>query len=327
MNLSYRVIRNGYFVPAGMVCGQDLIYDENGIVVEDSVIRREKKAVYSPPSRLTKDFENKAKVISDRLIFLGPDYFEHYGHWITEGLSKYWILGNLRNHDYIIPRTAFLRRKRALLKRLIFFHKEPHYSTARKIFRIKNDQLRYCLGPVKSREIIVPESSIVLRNSISPKHIQVTQEIASHFLKTKRIDNDNRPVYLSRTRLRNPIRKYLSERTVENYCDQRGFKIIYPELLTLEQQIRLFNEHSVFIGPTGSAFHTVMFRIVGRPVHLIYLTQGNKHANYDLVDELMGNHSYNIPCLEKLSGQPKKYQMNVSKALDGISRIMDHQVF
>ena len=240
MNLSYRVIKNGYFVPAGIVRGQDLIYDENSIVAEDSVIKREGKVVYLLPGRLAKDCENKAKVISDRLVFVGSDYLEDYGHWITEGLSGYSILGNLQYHDYVIPATAFLRRKRALLKRLIFFRKEPHYSTARKVFSIKKDQLRYCLGPVKAYRIVVPESSIVLRNRISTENIKVTQKIATHVLGIKSVANAHRAVYLSRTRLRKTIRKFLGENLIENYCNKRGLKTIYPELPTLEQQLCLF---------------------------------------------------------------------------------------
>jgi capsular polysaccharide biosynthesis protein len=73
---------------------------------------------------------------------------------------------------------------------------------------------------------------------------------------------DERPVYLSR---RNAAQRRVDgERELEEVLTARGAMVVSPETLGYEDQVRLFNRHSVFIGWIGSAFHSLLYALPGR---------------------------------------------------------------
>ncbi|MDA9354369.1 glycosyltransferase family 61 protein [Amylibacter sp.] len=64
-------------------------------------------------------------------------------------------------------------------------------------------------------------------------------------------------LYLSRKFAK--VRRVLNDDEVARFLSSRGFIVVYPECLTLEQQVNLFIDAKIVIGPHGSAFANTLF--------------------------------------------------------------------
>lgn len=164
----------------------------------------------------------------------------------------------------------------------------------------------------------MPESSIVNRGRIHSRHLQVTRRIAESLVDLDALGKESRAVYLSRTKLRKAVRSYSIEEPIEAFCAASGCRIVYPERMSLAEQVRLFNSADVFAGFVGSAFHSIMFRCGGRPAKCVYLGDGKLHINCDMIDTLMGNESVYIPCCEPTQGAGRGYVCDPARAIAGL---------
>ena len=107
--LQCRVVEDGYFVPGGLVSRQDLVYDANRALVVESTLWRKQTSGWvnhlaseAPPVLPRHRFEPRTE---HTLLFLGPYRTPRYGHWITEGLARFWYLLQTAEADADRPRV------------------------------------------------------------------------------------------------------------------------------------------------------------------------------------------------------------------------------
>lgn len=70
--------------------------------------------------------------------------------------------------------------------------------------------------------------------------------------------------------------------------------VVFPETLAYDDQVRLFNRHSVFVGWIGSAFHSLLYALPGRTRRTVvfgdkvsYYARGY-YPDYFMIDALKG---------------------------------------
>ena len=68
--------------------------------------------------------------------------------------------------------------------------------------------------------------------------------------------------YFSRTQLRKYAGKLAGELYIEKYLKTCGVKIVYPEQLSLHEQLKILKNAKLIIMTEGSAYHT--FQLLGR---------------------------------------------------------------
>ena len=329
--LGYRIVEDGWFLPRGLVSDFDLVYDAGGRLVPESTLRRGKSpgdTISQAPLQLPPRFaRSRTRTVAESLVFLGPYDFEHYGHWTTEGLARFWYL--LRHPGDGVEAAA--APDRAVADRLRWLTGD--FREWRIAFDALRTGRRVLRGGTRAMRIVVPDCSMRNRAYVHREHLDVTRAIAGHVLGDQRPVAREAPVYLSRTRLgrrtglksvlkRRPVsRRFDGELEIEKYCEAQGFRIVHPDWLSLSDQIRLFNAHDVFIGIEGSAFHTSLFRLRRKRACHIYLCSADRapsSMNYDLVDSLMGNASHRIVCATSRGGF-RHFALDARKAIDGIA--------
>lgn len=69
----------------------------------------------------------------------------------------------------------------------------------------------------------------------------------------------SRRVYLSRAKLQKTHRVMANEPEVRDFFGAAGFEIVYPEELTIRDQVALFQETAVLAGEAGSGMHNSIF--------------------------------------------------------------------
>lgn len=183
-------------------------------------------------------------------IYLGPFMAGHYGHFITEGLSTFWIFEQIpaEEFDYF------------LFSPFVFGAAMPEYAVqCLRAFGI--DPLKVVFmgdKPLSFEEIVVPERLFRLNHSADPSLRWVYQTICH---KVAAGVNPWEKVYVSRRRvsLKKLTRVIANEVLVEKLFEQAGFTVVYPEELSFSEQLSLFKQVSVLAGSSGSALHNSLF--------------------------------------------------------------------
>lgn len=327
--LQYDVVKDGIFLPSGLVSAHDIVYDAEYRLVDTSCLKRGKDNVINVteapeylPAKARRRLERQvAPREHEKLLFLGTFAEKHYGHLLTEGISRYWFRMEYPEYEARIPTPinpfGFRWQAQCSLK-----PQYCHWKAFLNVFTIGPEDIRLSHSPLRASEIVVPHPSMINRGRIFPAHLAVTKRVAQQFLHPSEISRRTSPLYLSRSRFtRKGKKQYLGEIALEEHCRKHGCRVVYPERLSLREQIVLFNSHDTFIGLNGSAFHTIMFRVVDRKATNIYLLDRAENSNFEIIDKLMDTSAHYIPCAVDAVGE-RVWKVDYDKAVEGLRAVL-----
>lgn len=296
---SLTVVEQGYFIPRGFLSRHDLVYDKDGnLVLAACILRGENldEDASSAPNQLAESIKGKATESDETVVFMGAFMMPHFGHLITEGMSRFWFFLTESSPAYRIVCGAPPFGASTVIKK-IFKPGAYHWQRFLRCLHLDRSHFAVTMSPVRFRKILVPEATWVERNHTFPVHFDLTRTVAKNLIEEAALDPDPRPVYLSRNRLKAANLRYRNEELVEKYCRESGWRIIYPERLSLRDQAIIANKHAVFAGCIGSAFHTLLFRYVDPPFKCLYLGMDKTYPNYKMMDQLIGSKSKYVACV------------------------------
>jgi capsular polysaccharide biosynthesis protein len=227
------------------------------------ISKKEEQVVFLPP----KEIGHLASVA----VTMPWGGLHNYGHFLIDCLSSFPLLlnrGGLRGHDFVFP--ALKQWHRDHLRLLGVSPIElPH-----KCYRAESVVFTDCMANF----LRAPNQNL--------RRVPDMQLAALG----RRFDR-RRKIYLSRRG--NQKRKFLSEDELEVVLKSKGFEIIQPETMAVEDQISLFAESAMVVGCTGAAFAntlycrpgTIVVEIQPRTMHELWvrdicLQMGLKWAPY-----------------------------------------------
>lgn len=228
-----------------LVFHEAALYDQAGDLVPQS----ERQGGYGGehhlqinPSRLQNTGQRELPpILSGRSIFLGL-FMGHYGHFITETLSRCWSLAQADRYDhYVFYPFMFKSDKLELEKFHEFFFKQ---------MAIPQDKIVFLSDRVIFEDVDVPEQLWVIN---SYANASLTPFYRSFGAKAR----GSRRLFLSLVRsARNRVAN-IDE--VTDIFQREGFEILYPETLEIEKQMEAYNDAAVLAGFSGSALHNCIF--------------------------------------------------------------------
>ena len=210
----------------------------------------------------------------------------HFGHFLIETMSRLWVLArqNLQPHQ-----------------RLIFHgpgHPEQWWELA---------YVRACLGalgvapahvvgidrPVRIARLLVPDATFRPQARARPAFRDACVEVGRRLLADRSLEAvlaPGTPVYLSKSRVPEGVRRIANEVELEQELSRRGIVVIHPETMSLAEQISLFQTCGTVGGIAGSAHHMSAFADKSVRFRLL-LTDDSLNSNFVLIDKLNGNDS------------------------------------
>lgn len=210
----------------------------------------------------------------------------HYGNVVADDVARFWSLRLFPNHAPILlpnqPENAEKPFARLFLDR---FGVTP-FAPGR---------------PVHFRSLVVPEPAfqtqyLIYGNADAP-HLEVKNTLDLTNFETRE------RIYLSRARHNARARTLDGEEAVEDVFARRGFAIVYPETLSLAEQIHLWDSARIIAGFTGSAFHTALFAERGRSLTTITLSAENVNGRYHLQDGIKGFDAWYMQCADTVKSE------------------------
>jgi Glycosyltransferase 61 len=256
------------------------LYDEGGRRVIETCVRAGPgldSVRHRPPELL--EIPRGLPRIDQPVLYLGR-LRAHWGHFLTETTSRLWALS-----DAGVPADA----------RLLFQHfRKRGVEFTKRFFDHAGIDPGRVLDPNSATtlsEVFVPHPSFSLGGEAFRRHVALPERIAETICRDA-CPEDERPLYLSRRLASN--RRIAGEQELEDVLIGRGVMVVSPETLGYEDQVRLFNRHSVFVGRIGSAFHSLLYALPGRTRRTVvfgdtvsYYERGY-YPDYFMIDALKG---------------------------------------
>lgn len=180
----------------------------------------------------------------DTAFYLGHPISGHFGHFIGDCLS--------RMHAWRICQELFGEVK------LILDH--TAYDTA---FRekllvaagIRDEDIIFAQGGIHCRRLLLANPALGVSKYASPTSATLWNEIRDGF-GNHQVGHRDR-IYMSRSR--QPARKLTNETEIEDLFRSFGFSILYPETLSIEEQVASVSMAELIAGPSGSAMFNLAF--------------------------------------------------------------------
>ena len=248
-------------------------------------------------------------------LYLGSLMAGHYGHFITEGLSTFWIFEEIPagEFDYF------------LFNPFVFGTKIPSYAL--KCFEVFGiDPANVVImgaDPLAFEELVVPERLLRLNHSAAPCLKWVYQKIQS--IASSSVGSGAR-IYLSRRKVsrRQLTRVIANEVLVEKLFMQAGFTVIYPEELSFEEQVTLYANAEIVAGPSGSSLHNSLFMRTG--AKLIELGDprygGERAPTQMLCDLISGVETTLIPFVGTIRGDGNSVSFSIEDLRTQLTRVL-----
>ncbi|MBR0558872.1 glycosyltransferase 61 family protein [Neokomagataea anthophila] len=295
------------------------LYDRYGRLISDAGPRREwpNHAVGQSDVSCI-DPSGRHDVAPRGDYFYGGHVGTHFGHFIAETLPRYWC------------EKKFFHNKK------IVIHSSYNIDEIFSSYFIKKffSYLDLCKDNfvIFKRPTIIP-NIIISGTSFEENHFahNVFASFCNKIGRDFGVNNLNdKPVYLSRSQFGSGMRVFESESILEENLKNKGFNIVHPQKLTLEEQISLFSTTRPVCGFIGSAFHNSIFSSF--PIGVALCPNGNYSSNFFLMDEINRSQiSYvRTPYLHQKSSQahfsiddPKKMSEFLDEMVSG--KVWEHK--
>lgn len=218
------------------------VYDQSGHLVSTS--QRTKSHVAWKPTDLDQlpDDTDIREIFDGKCIYLGH-YSGHYGHFLLETLSRFWVFQENLDYDRLIFQP--------------FIHNIPHpsvFSPAKacfECFNIKLNRVVFLKKTYRCKHLTIPNSLVEINNWANPEQLVIYKQITEYCRKTSlktrgllncffnstfyRAFKHNR-FYLSRRKLRSP--HYIkNEDEIEKYFANLVSMLFIPRTLTLRSRL------------------------------------------------------------------------------------------
>ncbi|MBK8815428.1 MAG: glycosyltransferase family 61 protein [Methylococcaceae bacterium] len=244
---------------------------ENGQVIKSASFRgatpglRPVNSPYVDQNRI-----KKSRLIPDTCVYLGW-LLHNFGHLLLEAPARFWFLNSINVEDYhfIFHPLNYARNFIGQVPIKNVF-KDSFTQILFESFGIDKKQIILADQDLCVKELIIPSSLFFLNQTIDSTQMSIYNKIKYKLIQNtgeKRHNSSGedffirKKLYLSRRLLKTAIqnRKAINEEELEQLFKSYGFEIIFPERLSLAEQIILLNKAEIIAGCDGSALHMGVF--------------------------------------------------------------------
>lgn len=217
----------------------------------------------------------KAPMVAGTHLYMGQ-LNNVYGHFILETLGRCWALDHLTGFDgdFVFQRV----------RKSDFSHNDV-YGELLRGSGIDLSRVRIVDKDTRFENLLVPTAGVDLGKSVHETQVAFYQSILPRLTpqtdtpkKVLRWFNSTgepkakanaKRLYLSRKKLPLGTHKFVNEAAIEQTFRRWNFEIVYPEKLSIQEQIALFTEAEIIAGANSSALHNSIFAPKGCSVMML----------------------------------------------------------
>lgn len=197
-------------------------------------------------------YEKSGKeAMGEKAIYLGC-FLNQFGHFMLESLSKVW---------FVLEHPELIKQGYEVVFSVSEWGYSPWMNEFLELCGIKNARL--ISEPTVFKEIIIPEScSGISPDFFTNKFISTINRIIDS------VDGsgEEEKIYFSRMRLRDNL---IGEMEVQDVFEQNGFKVYFPEELTIREKIKLMKGCKEFAAVSGTTPLWLLFSVHAERAHIL----------------------------------------------------------
>jgi hypothetical protein len=215
-----------------------------------------------------------------RAISLLKDHSRNYYHWLLECLPRATLA--LRRHDWAdAPLLIDADLPAQFIESLRLLSSARKHIAIPRGLRVSVQELYfpsvmspthdyYGSSPRAEDFLIAPEAVALLRESLLPHVSTDASEQTQHLIYVARSGGSHRSL--------------LNESEVISALEKMGFTIVYPGNLSFAEQIVLFANAKIIVGPTGAAMANIVF--ANPECKIVVLAPVTRNANFYLFAQI-----------------------------------------
>lgn len=258
-----REIEGGIILPPVAIPGRELPYPILDIACRGGVCDPEMNCVAGhlrDPNRMPTNLdcwgayevgEDAIETRHEQVVFGGVLY-DHFGHALIDSLTRMWYLAEHPECGKIaflrFPYEGFLRS-----------HFDPMLFIG--LFGIPADRVEIIDAPTRFDAVIVPDEAFHCFAGHFPEFGPSLRKVAESLPPA----NTPKKVYLSHCAVERGLvaagqgRHVINEEYYEGFFARRGFEVVYPEQLPLEQQVQVVHNADEIVMTIGTLSHLLLF--------------------------------------------------------------------
>ena len=235
----------------------DGVFDKNIKLLTTSYKRDD---IASPNLIPIKEIDiNNIKHISETVIY-GGILVGHFGSFITETFNRLWYLIKHKDQKYKIVFTHF---------KYYEYDLRPFHKEFIELLDIESERILIIDDPTRFEKVIVPKQSVYWDTSYNKLLLSIIYDYLINRVKPKNFEK----LYISKSKVVESDSFTLNEEYFESFFESQGFKIIYPEQLSVYEQISYISGAKEIACTSGTLSHLVLFS--KRETKLICLIRSN----------------------------------------------------
>ena len=222
---------------------------------------------------------------SETVIYLGLLY-PAWGHFITDSIRRLWFLkdNEFKNQfkDCPIVYITWLGQK--------LDSASPNFKRLLEILEVDIDEFRLVKQPTQFEKIILPDESLFVESNykFTAEYRETIDRVRSFALKNQTPISNKKIYYL------HAMRNQVGEERLAEYFKSKGYDIVRPEKLTVDEQLNLLINAESFVSTIGSSSHNAIF--LHDDAEAIFIPRYiNRFTGYqNMVDQIHPLNSYYI---------------------------------
>ena len=251
--LGVKDVRNGY-VLVSRRWNEDFLL-EGGVV--DSEMHYLEETGYADGGGCSYEFDVSNIEVGGKCVYLGLSH-PVYGHAITDALKRLWYLSTEEGRSLVEDRNVDIIYLTGGNVEMPKWHCE-----ILKLAGVDFSRIKHVTTTTKYSDIIIPDNSLFWDNGLlcyCEEFLNVIDSIkenvhnSSVYKSTLPLD-----LYFTRTALSYASDREVGEKEIESYFKSKGFSIVSPESLSIEEQISLLMKAKRFAATEGSCSHSSIF--------------------------------------------------------------------
>lgn len=228
-------IQDGFILPKSEIyISKGGVTDANKCFVSESRIDNEGSYIRIDGAYSFEEYSDEYYDVP--VIYLGY-FFRHWGHFLMDCTTRMWILLDDKYNGY---KVAFPNHPANV--------RDGNYNRFLQLIGVDEERVVKIDVPTRFSTIIVPSES---RIQIENRHTKAWYDIFDRACQNAvyEINKIPKKVYFSRGKMDKPE---LGESEIEHNFALNGYKVVYPELLSLDEQIGIFR-HTEEVASTNSS--------------------------------------------------------------------------
>jgi hypothetical protein len=196
-----------------------------------------------------------------------------WGHAITDNIRRLWFLksDDFKSHFKNYPLVYLLCTKREIFT----LESYKNFRRLLEILEVDVDNLKLIEQPTHFNKIILPDESFYGSREFTAEYLEAIECIRNFALKNQTPTSSKKIYYLHGMR-------QTGEEHLAEYFKSKGYEIIRPEKLTLDEQLNILINCESFASTIGSSSHNSVFMRNGQEA--IFIPRGVRSFsnNYQL---------------------------------------------